>query len=146
MQIDKTFDGDIREYWLVFTQGTHLISYFLKKNFSHVYVITRDQYNWIILNPLRLHLDVQIPAYPITKDVPRLWAKPHDTILKVTMHKRAASKVFAYFGLINCVTHVRYLLGLRIHVITPSQLHRSLLKLNPRQKAKHGIQTVKQIA
>lgn len=143
--IETTFDRNTKEYWVIFTQGTHLISHFLKDNFSHVYVITRDKYNWIVLNPMRLYMLVEIAAVPITDDLPRLLRLPHDSIIKVTMYSRKPLKQFRYFGLINCVTHALYLMGLRISVLTPFRLYKRLLRLSTKDMDRLGIQSIKQI-
>lgn len=146
MMIDYVVDGKkAREYWVVFTQGTHLISKVLKKNFSHIYIITRDQYNWMIINPLRLRLNVEIGNFPLDVDVPRLIPLSSDRVIKVKMYDRPTKKQFGYFGFINCVTYTKYILGLRLSALTPFQLYKKLLRLKTRDKAKHGILSLQQI-
>lgn len=144
--IQKIFDPEVQEFWIVFTQGTHFISHLLKKNFSHVYLITRDKYNWIILNPLRLHLGFEIPAAHVNFDLPRDMRQSFDNVIKITMYKRDSKKQFAHFGLLNCVTYVKYILGLRMYVLTPFRLYKRLLHLSESEKIKHGIQSIKLIA
>lgn len=145
--IDKCFSSNnLTEYWIVFTEGHHWISWLLKKNFSHVYIITRDRYNWVVLDPRRLFLHFELPPIPISVDAPRLIAKPTDHIIKLTMYSRANEVQFSHFGLTNCVSRVLYLIGLRISVLTPLRLYRRLLKLKPREMSRLGIQSVKLIA
>lgn len=144
--IEKIIDGNVREYWVVFTQGTDLLSKFLKKDFSHIYIITRDKYNWMVINPLRLYLDIIIAPYPINYDLPRLNTGKNSRVVKVTMYTRASVKQFARFGLLNCVTFARYTLGLRMAVLTPFSFYKRLLHLKPSQMSRHGIQSVTLIA
>jgi len=144
--LGTTFDNNTREYWIVFTQGTHLISKLLKKDFSHVYVITRDKYNWIVLNPMRLYLHIELPAVLVSEDLPRKLRLPNDHIVKVTLYNRKPLKQFRYFGLINCVTHTLYLMGLRLYVYTPFQLYQRLIHLKSKEMPGYGIQSIRQIA
>lgn len=133
----------VKEYWVVFTRGTHWVNKVLKKNFSHCYVVTRDQYNWIVINPTRLYLDVQIKPVPLDVDLAKLIRKPHDTVLKIEIYERASEVNFKSIGLINCVTHVKYILGLRVRAITPFRLYKKLLGLSQVDKNKHGIKSIK---
>ncbi len=144
--IKKVFSSDTQEFWIVFTKGSHFIRHFLKEDFSHIYVITRDKYNWVILNPLRLHFSIEIAPFTIKENVPRLITTDNDHVLKITMHKRHADKQFRYFGLMNCVSYVKYILGLRMYVLTPFGLYKRMLHLSDQEKIRHGIQSVKLFA
>lgn len=143
---ETIYDNNVKEYWLIFTQGNQLISHFLKKNCSHVYVLTRDKYNWIILNPMRLFLHVEIPAVPIHADLPRMMRGLHDKVIKITIHQRKSTKMFRRFGIFSCVSFALYLIGLRIYALTPFRLYKRLLHLTNKELNSHGIQSIKFIA
>ena len=138
--------GETVDYWVVFQQGTHFISKVLKPGFSHIYVITRDKYNWIKLDPQRLQLAVTIEPCAMSAQLPLVLREENTHIVHVKMDKLDTNPQFGVFGLINCVTHVRYILGLRFNVITPFRLYKKLLELTPRDMLKHGIQSIRLIA
>ena len=72
----------------MFTQGVHWIAKILKPNFSHIYIITRDDYNWLLLNPSRLYLQAEVLPISINQDAPRIITNEHDTILKISFGER----------------------------------------------------------
>lgn len=134
------------EYYIVFTQGAHLISKVLRKNFSHIYLLTRDEYNWILLNPTRLYLQVVLPASDITQ-LPAEIIKPDDTVLKLTFKQRNSLTQYGYVGLLNCVTWTKYMLGLRVSSLTPWRLYKRLLRIqaDARLRLRHGIISIEQL-
>lgn len=133
------------EYYIVFTQGvTHWITAWLKPNFSHIWLITKDDYNWIVLNPTRLYLQVLIPPIALT-DNPLQLTQITDTVLKIKFTKRDDTQQFGAIGFLNCVTWSLYMLGLRLKVLTPFGLYKRLLNFNQSQKDKHGIISIEQV-
>jgi hypothetical protein len=134
------------EYYVIFTQGvTHWVSCKLKPNFSHVVLITRDEYNWIVLNPTRLYLQVIIPPVLITDSPLPMFTKPDDTVLHMTFDKRDDTQQYGAWGLFNCVTWAKYILGLRILCFTPWRLYNRLLNFKPDDFRKHGIRSIKKV-
>lgn len=145
--IDATPPKGKVEYWVVFTQGvTHWITRWLKPNFSHIFVITRDDYNWFVLNPTRLYLQVIIPAEPIDKLPLPLFVKPTDTVVKVTFGLRDDTQQFGSLGMLNCVTWVKYILGLRISGLTPWRLYKRLLSLTPKEMRHNNIESIERVS
>lgn len=143
--IDTRWIGEHEEYWVVFTQGTHFISRLLRPNFSHVYLFTRDKYNWIALNPTRSRLVVDILPVKVDEDAPRLLAHPNDMIVKITFAARATRQQFGYVGLLNCLTFAKYMLGINCFALTPWRFYRRLINFSPRERAFYGIQSIRQV-
>lgn len=139
------YNENTRVYYVVFKQGKKLISYLLRRNFSHIYVITRDSYNWIILDPHRLQMQILIPAVSIDADLPTLMTGIDDSVLRVEIYDRDTLKTFGFFGLLNCVTIVKYILGLRLYCLTPFSLYRRLLNFKAADLKTHGVKSVKRI-
>lgn len=136
----------LTEYYVIFTQGvTHWITRWLKPNFSHIYIVTRDEYNWIILNPTRLYLQVIIPAASINDDYPRSMLKPDDSCLKLTFTQRDDTQQFGSVGLLNCVQWSKYVLGLRIFCLTPYRLYKRLLNFKPDTMLRHGLKSIERV-
>lgn len=133
-------------YYVVFTQGsTHWISRWCKPNFSHIYLITHDEYNWILLNPTRLYLQVMIPPMGLEDDFPTTVIKPDDSALKITFGQRDDTQQYGSYGMLNCVTWAKYMLGLRIKVLTPWRLFSRLVNFNAEDMLQHGIISIERV-
>lgn len=135
-----------QNYWLIFKQGNGAwFQKFLRKGYGHVFVLTHDQYNWIVLDPHRLKLSVIIPPYQLHENVPRLMRLEGCAVLKITMFDRATYTTGGHSPYSNCVAFVKYCLGLKLFCITPYGLYRKLLRLNSRQQFRNGIRQVQLI-
>ena len=134
------------EYYVIFTQGvTHWITKWLRRDFSHIYLLTKDDYNWVLLNPTRRYLQVTILPIPITQSpLPNL-LKDGDTILHIVFGKRDCTRQFGAVGMLNCVTWAKYILGLRINCLTPFGLYKRLINLCSRWKGYHAILSIKEV-
>ncbi len=133
------------EYYVVFTQGvTHWITRWLKPNFSHIWLITKDEYNWIVLNPTRLYLQVLIPPLAIT-DKPFSLTQQTDNILHIKFRSRDDTQQFGALGMLNCVTWSLYILGLRIKCLTPFRLYKRLLNFSQSEMEAHGIISIEEV-
>jgi hypothetical protein len=124
-------DEPLTEYWLVFSDSTQWISAFLKPGFSHCYVLTRDAYNWMVINPELLYLRAEIAPIPANEDLISIWCQPYETVVKLTFKPRHTMMRFGICGMYSCVTIVRYVLGLQgIKALTPYRLYKKLLTLS----------------
>jgi hypothetical protein len=134
------------EYYVVFTQGvTHWITRWLRAHFSHIYLLTHDQYNWLLLNPTRLYLQATILPVPITQ-LPFDCLKEGDTVLRIRFRKRDDTQQFGAVGLLNCVTWTKYMLGIRINCLTPFGLYKRLLNFSQSEMEQHGIISIEQVS
>jgi hypothetical protein len=140
--IETRYCGEYTEFWVIFTQGTHWISKILRPHFSHIYLITRDKYNWILLNPTRLYLSAEILPFDIQDPVPHLLRTEQDSIIKITFGKRDTSRRFGNIGLLNCLTMAKYMLGINTISVTPWQFYRRLLRFKAKDRARYGIQSI----
>lgn len=139
-------DEPITEYWLVFTTSTQWVRHVLVPNFAHCYVLTRDNYNWLVLHPERLQLRAEIAPFAATDDLIALWCKPHETVLKLSFMPRHTVIRFGWWGFFSCVTLVRYILGLHsIKCVTPYQLYKKLLALSDQQRQSLRIASIELI-
>jgi hypothetical protein len=134
------------DVWLVFKQGEgYWLQKFLKKGFGHVLMVSKDEYNWIFHDPHRLRLTHGIAPYKVTEPVPRLLRNEGYTVLKITFFDRSTKNSIRHSRLNNCVSFIKYALGIRIRAITPYSLYRKLLRLSERDKFRNGIRTVQMI-
>lgn len=131
--------------WIVFKPGTHLLSNILKKDYAHVYLLYKDKYNWIKVDPSQSSLDVTILPVPASKNIIDIFSKVDSvtSIVKIstTIHK---NKVINYnpFNIINCVNVVKYYCGIQSWVCTPYQLYKLFCKLSCTNNTKYGIDNV----
>ena len=139
-------NGSETVYWIVFTQGvTHWVTRWLRPRFSHILVFTRDPYNWILLNPTRLYLQIAIPPVSATDPLPAPYSYgPLDTVIRVTFRSRDDTQQFGSIGMLNCVTWTKYILGLRVWCVTPYGLFKRLLRFSAdrAQMEAHGITSI----
>lgn len=145
MGIETRYLGNDETYWIVFTQGVHFISKLLRPNFSHVYLLTKDKYNWILLNPTRSRLITEVLPFKVTDNAPRLIANHTDIILQITFGQRETHQQFGYFNLLNCLTYAKYILGIPCKAFTPWRFYCKLINFSPRERAFYGIQSIKQV-
>lgn len=138
-------DQPLTEYWITFTRSTHWTGKLLKKNYGHVYVTTRDQFNWIVLNPQRAYMRIEIAPYPVTHDVPMMLAMDGDTVIKLVFHPRHTVKQFRYLGGLHCLTYAKYLLGLPLGGVTPYAFSKKLLSLSKNDQRALRLESVELI-
>jgi hypothetical protein len=143
--IKNIYAPPYREYWVVFSESKHWSGNLLAKNCSHCYVITRDKFNWIKLDGQQRRLGVEILPYRHDEDAPRIEAKHLNKILHVKMYRGSTKGVHKLLGLTNCVTFVKYVLGVKVWSLTPYQLFKALLRLDRSQMNQQGIVSVHQI-
>lgn len=133
----------MNEYYLVFSRGEHLVRKFLKKRFGHVFLITHDNYNWIKLNPAYDKFDWEI--LPLTREespVEKFYAKQPCIYIKM---KKKAQWFWFHFKIIQCVSMVKYVLGIKLWGITPWQFYKSLVDLSKHSEKwpAYGIENLK---
>ena len=105
-------------FYVIFAQGrTHWITRWLKPNYSHIILITHDDYNWIVLNPARAMLEVIIPPLTLDKSPLEYFSGPRDSVLYIRLDERSELKQYGSIGMLNCVTWSKYILEIgRAHV------------------------------
>ena len=131
------------DVWLIFKQGEgYWLQKFLKRGFGHVLILQNDGYNWIYLDPHRLRLVTGIPPYQVSEDLPRMLVHDGFTVLKLTFFDRSTMKKIRHSRLNNCVSFVKYALGIKVRTITPYGLFKKLLRLSERQKFKNGLKRI----
>lgn len=133
--------NQIQEYWIVFHKTHTFMRHFLKKDFGHCFVITRDQFNWIMLDARQNKLKFEIPSFRIDSDLPRLMIRNGNRVIKVQMEENH-KKWFMKLGFYNCVNFVKYTIGLKAFSITPYQLYKKLIKIKKCNYHHYNIQSI----
>jgi hypothetical protein len=106
---------------------------FLKKGFSHVTLVQQHEFGWVMINPTRAHLHVDILDFNINENPMEVLKRELPGISIIEVVVTIDSKVDNFFQPINCVVMANYILGLRwplLSCITPYSLYRNLLTRN----------------
>lgn len=119
----------IREYWVIFTDSYHpTIHRHLRPGFQHVRLLTRDEFNWILIDPGFCGISWQILPYPPQVDVYKKLGS-HVKVVGAVAGSPVKYRLQFNFCLLTCVSVVKYFLGIRnILIQTPWQLYRYLEK------------------
>lgn len=139
---------DSQTYWIIFKnagENPPFWVHFLKSGFEHCLILTQDKFNWYVVDPTRRTLRVQILYYdPIYNFPHHLRTKTKTTIIKIIMSPPKKNYIKCKLNLLNCVTIVKYMLGLHVKALTPWQLYKCLRRLRNDNdaKAKLGIDTI----
>ena len=135
-----------QDFWIIFKQGNGAwFQRFLRQGFGHCFVLTHDSYNWIVLDPHRLKLVFTIPPYQLTENVPRMMVYEGFRVVKITTFDRATYKTGGHSPFSNCVSFVKYCLGIKLFCFTPYGLYKSLLRLSSKNQSRKGIRKVQLI-
>lgn len=128
--------------WLVFNKGTTWIAKFLKPNFGHVCILQKDEFNWLVLDPQPNNLKWTILPYGEKEDVPHIIRNQNHHVIKVITYdlKHQSPKWFYMWA--NCLTVVKYMAGIRGFYMTPYSLYKALIKMESRNRFKHGVISV----
>lgn len=119
-----------KEAWLIFRDGDHRLGSILRKDFGHVNVLFKDDYNWIEIAPDKYALKVEIFPFSITEDVPSFLIKAGMRVFKVVYEEEIKSKFFPRLLIgFSCVSFIKYFLGYKDYSITPYGLCKNLTKL-----------------
>lgn len=116
------------EYYLVFKPSKmRVFKWILKKNFGHVLVLAKDEFNWLVLDPALDGFYVNILPVSADENLAKLVSEQENvSILKLkTMHIK---KKYNFLWFMMCSGFVQYYLNLRLITFTPYQLYKKLLK------------------
>lgn len=137
----------IKEYWIGFRSAQYFVRHLMKKDFGHVYIICKDKFNWVQIDPRNASLEVYILPYKPEDDVPKIL---NENLRHRFIRFHVEQKINKWpnlnpFKMIHCVNIVKYVLGIRVWAVTPYKLYRKLLRLTPKQMKKMGIHKIELI-
>lgn len=121
----------MNERWVFFCDNNSVKNSFLKKNYRHSFIITRDQFNWILIDPENKQLTVKILPYSTSFDLPKkiLGECLDYSCIKLEIKDKKKKHICLPWRFFTCVGIVKYSLGLSIHALTPYRLYKKLKKL-----------------
>jgi hypothetical protein len=115
--------------WVVFCSEADLPWLrILKPGFRHCFVLMHDGRNWLSMDPLLNHTEVQVHHHvPASFDMPKWLADRGQKVMQAPVTRSLSSP--APMGIYTCVEAVKRVLGLHARfVFTPWQLYRHLVK------------------
>lgn len=115
--------------YLIFHNGELPCTKFLKNGFRHILVLKNDGYNWLLINPTKSGLEIDI--LPLEADVSiesilKDQFKDSSVLSVDTIPKQKSNYLFRP-TLLTCVMAIKYYLGIKCWALTPYQLYRTLL-------------------
>ena len=134
-------NNDIKTVWIGFKSASFFIKRFMKKDFSHMYVLTRDEHSWIYVDPCNEALGITILPYERNKNVPFYLKKEYgDRLIKVQFKIKDRNRPnLNPFLMINCVNIVKYMMGISVFVFTPYGLYKYFTKMQKNNCYKNNI-------
>ncbi len=143
----KNKDIHYRELWLIFRDGRNWISPWLKPGFGHVYMVMRDEFNWVAITPSEKFLEFKILPYSVGADVPYVINKyeNHTVVHIQTNTELDKCRGLSLMRIFTCVTLIKYFSGIYCRGFTPWQLYKRLEKMHKSGKYGHGVQKIHQI-
>lgn len=130
----ETISAPTQAFYVCFSNcGDYVGRSFIKKNFTHVFVMERIPLGFIIHDPNMSALDTYIlPDTPTEEFLASFMSKRSDyTILEVIKRATNREQHLIRFGLQSCVTIVAYILGIKLpwYCWTPYRLYKRIMKM-----------------
>ena len=116
----------------------------MKRGFSHVVVYTKDELQWMRLNPGISKLDWEI--LPDRSDDRSAWRKYHPASHALYIRSGILQSYLGQFGFSNCVKLAQYLCGIKIRAYTPWKLYKKLTKISKSNKPLFNVFEIRVLA
>lgn len=119
----------MKDSWIVFCDSDDWKNRILKKNFRHVFVVTRDEFNWYMINPDWRYLNVKILPFKTSYNVPQQMLSSDNRILHVKHEECTNKHLLCIIKLFTCVEIAKYTMGISMFALTPYALFKKLKRL-----------------
>lgn len=130
-----------KECWIAFKHGSAWTQRFLKKDFGHAFIISKDKFNWMLIDPTFQNLNISILPYGPDDDVIQRLRKNH-RVVYVRYSTNGMQSFFSFISYASCTKAIRYVIGLKVFCITPYGLYKKLAKLS-RQRLPYNIKEIR---
>lgn len=136
--------SSMREFWIGFSDTEYFMKYLFKEGFGHVYIITKDEWNWMILDPRNGYLDMSIIPIKVSEDLPQkiMEHNKHHLIRVKTQLPLKKWPNLNIFRSISCMNIIKYVLGVKLFTWSPYHLHCRLKKMSERGIPKNPLKEV----
>jgi len=132
----------MKESWLIFCdyEGDWK-GRFLKKGFNHLFILTKDNFNWYVIDPDVRFLNIKVLPLPPHEDAVSHFRNKHK-MLYIKYDEVPQKYILNMFRPFTCVEVAKYILGLKVFCFTPYQLFKKLKKMGAETRLKRGIDTL----
>jgi len=141
-------------FWLVFRSSPNVLGrYVLKREFGHILVIGRDDFNWYQVDPTVAQLKFKIMPYYTDRNVPsEIRDKYGWRVVKIEreirplehVNKKAFRMLLPTIG--SCVKVVKYIVGIPYFKgLTPYGLYKNLIDLDPESWKDYDIVSIEEV-
>jgi len=137
------------KYWVIFRSSSLWHQAYCKPGFGHCFLITKDDFNWTLIDPGTDRLNVKILDCPASFDLPSgiiLESEKEGQPIKVVevdINEDRGYKLYFHsiFSLpfLNCVNMVKYVLGSPLKGLTPYKLWKGLFECERKSKYPYSI-------
>jgi hypothetical protein len=124
-------------YWVLFRHGQHWTQTFLKKDFGHVAVLTRESDRWVMIDPTFSGLKV----YVVKEVNPEYFNERYKHVIEVEVAQNNNDIKPSIPVLLSCLSITKYILGVNFFCVTPYGLFKKLIGL--KNKFNYGISSIK---
>ena len=122
--------SNFKKSWIVFCDSQDIKNRFMKPNFRHVFLLTKDEFNWYMIDPDYRFLNIKILPYRADYNLPGKFLINNNKVICI-LHKKYTNKhLLNPIRLFTCVEIIKYVLGIQLFCFTPYGLYRKLMKLN----------------
>ena len=134
--LTSNFDESILSYVIFRESDTdYFFKRFMKKNFTHCLLLQKHEFGWVMINPTRPFLHIDLLDFFLHEDVPYIIIQQNRSARIIEVITKPHPEKNLFFKPNTCVSMVNYCLGLEwvpFTCITPYQLYRNLLNVrNP---------------
>lgn len=129
-----------RTYYVAFQKSSHQRPWhiFTRGGYEHIFLLYPQDSGTIKINPLSMQLLSEYIPCPPEQLMPQITESPKIMDVVKIVLPLSSNLSYNIRGLINCVTIVKFVLGItKWFILTPRQLHRHLLKIGGRS-VKYG--------
>lgn len=135
-------DNDTELTYVCFTKGKHRWKKFLKKDFEHVFILTKQENRWVKIEPLFegfLQIKPKLIGYikharydpePVSgfkSDNPFDFIDEEAIIISWKVNFKKVKHIKLRIGFISCVSLIKRVLAIKSYSITPYGLYKWLL-------------------
>lgn len=132
------------EFFIGFCKGKLWLTRFLNREISHCYVLMRGDKYWMKIDPSWPRPVLYVLPMSAETNVPKLIMRTEPTHRFIRIRHAFDNRklMMPTFGMITCVSIVRYICGLRFFAFTPKSLYRKLLNYTDSQMFRDRINSI----
>ncbi|MHA1447898.1 MAG: hypothetical protein ACTSP4_00560 [Candidatus Hodarchaeales archaeon] len=135
------------EFYVIFIEGNAWWRYLLKDGFGHIYVMYKDNYNWMMFDPAQDRLNIEILPYSAQKTsigeiIERTQLLQDSTILKLRTFTEKRLLTCPPIKWVTCTDIAKYIMGIECGGKTPYAFYKKLINKPHKIKGLVSVTTI----